>query len=150
MKLYKLFEEILNQQNDLIPVNVNRFVYHKSGPVFRGKISKEGLIPIRGDQWLSNTPIKGKAVFATNSDDPNEWFDSGYDDDVYKIDTSKIKNKWYLDPNFVDSEEWVEHQGKKIKLPNNKEEYNHIFTFEGIPKEAIKLIHKGSGNEIYD
>ena len=50
-----------------ISVNPNRYIYHVSNPMFRCKIEKEGLIPKRGEQWLSETPIEGKAIFATNT-----------------------------------------------------------------------------------
>jgi hypothetical protein len=123
-------KEFLKENNsDLIEVKPNKWVYHKSNPIFREKISIEGLIPQRGDQWLSDTPIEGKAIFATNSDDPKEWFDSTWDDDVWKINTKGLKNKWYSDPNF------------------NLED-NHILTFEPIPVEYIELIYKGSGDDL--
>ena len=108
----------------------NQYVYHASAPVFRDKIAKEGLLPQRGEQWLSDTAVEGKAIFATNSDDKKDWFDSGYDDDVYQIDTTKIDNKWYSDPNFAHSD------------------HKHIFTFKEIPLSAIKLFHKGTGEEL--
>jgi len=75
-----------NFNKNLKEAKPNRYVYHKSVPIFRDKISKEGLIPQRGDQWLSDTKIDGKAIFVTNSDNPEDWFDSDYDDDVYKTD----------------------------------------------------------------
>jgi hypothetical protein len=123
LEIYNLLIE------NLKPIKVNRFVYHKSNPHFREKINIEGLkTKPKSATWLSDTDIKGKVIFATNSDNKNDWFDSTYDDDVYKIDTTKIKNKWYLDPNFL----WE-------KNPK------HIITYENIPKNAIELIFKGSG-----
>jgi len=129
------------------PIIPNKYVYHSSNPIFREKISKMGLMPKpKSDSWLENTPIKGEVIFATNSDDKNEWFDSTYDDDIYKIDTSKISNKWYEDPNFSkDKEEYVEFGGKKIKLPPRQGENFYIITFEKIPLNAIELIYKGTG-----
>lgn len=129
------------------PIIPNKYVYHSSNPIFREKISKMGLIPKpKSDSWLENTPIKGEVIFATNSDDKNKWFDSTYDDDIYKINTSKISNKWYEDPNFSkDKEEYVEFGGKKIKLPPRQGENFHIITFEKIPLNAIELIYKGTG-----
>ena len=53
-----------------------------------------------------------------------DWWDSTYDDDIYKIDTTGLNNKWYVDPNF-DLED------------------NRIITFQKIPVDSIKLIYKG-------
>jgi hypothetical protein len=61
-------------------------------------------------------------VVNDNKDDYR--FNSTYDDDIYRIDTSKINNKWYNDPNFDDC--------------------LHLITFDKIPLIAIKLIYKGS------
>lgn len=122
----KLIKE--NYNDKLIPITPNKFVYHKSNPIFRKQISKMGLIPKeKNENWLSTTKIDGKVIFATNSDNEKDWFDSLYDDDIYQIDTTKIKNKWFLDPNF---------------------NLMHIITFDSIPLSAIKLIYKGSGNEL--
>jgi hypothetical protein len=134
MKLLSIIESIINEGfYQYIPVKkVNRFVYHVSAPIFSDKISKEGLLPQRGDQWLTDTKIEGKTIFATNSDKKEDWFEPGYDDDIYRIDTSKINNQWYYDPNFFD-------EAKDTK---------EIFTFGSIPKNAIKLIHAGSGDNL--
>ena len=129
-KVATTINEYLNKSINkavLTPVIPNKYVYHSSIPSCRDNISKEGLVPNRGDQWLSDTPIDGKAIFATNSDNPKDWFDSGYNDDIYKINTSNLPNKWYEDPNF--------------------ENHRHIFTFENIPLQSIELIHKSTGVE---
>jgi hypothetical protein len=124
----------VNQSNDLIPVETNRFVYHKSNPIFRNQINDEGLITKgKSETWLSDTPIEGEVIFATNSDDEQDWFDSTYDDDIYQIDTTKIDNIWYNDPNFG----WED---------NNK----YIITFNNIPKNAIKLIYQGTGDNLQE
>jgi hypothetical protein len=121
-----------NINDKLIPVEVNKFVYHSSIPSFRDNISKEGLVPKgKSETWLSDTPIEGAVIFATNSDNKNDWFDSTYDDDIYRIDTTKLNNKWFLDPNF------------------GVDDNQHVITFEPIPLSVIKLIHKGTG-ESYD
>lgn len=110
----------------LTPVSVNHFVFHKSNPHFREQISKMGLIPKgKSETWLSDTKINGKVIFATNSNKKKDLFDSTYDDDIYQIDTTKLKNEWYLDPNFGDK--------------------RYVITFEPIPLSAIKLIYKGTG-----
>ena len=103
----------------------NKYVYHTSNPVFRDKISKEGLIPKgKSETWLSDTNIDGKVIFVVNSNKEDYRFDSTYDDDIYRIDTTKLNNKWYNDPNFDDG--------------------LHLITFDKIPLNAIKLIYKGS------
>lgn len=90
------------------PVETNRYVYHTSNPIFRDKIASEGLIPkAKSEAWLSDTKIDGKVIFAVNTrstsvqstSDDYKW-DSTYDDDIYQIDTSKINNQWYNDPNL--------------------------------------------------
>ena len=119
----------IGKSNNLIPVKTNRFVYHTSNPIFRDQIEEMGLIPKgKSESWLSNTPIEGEVIFATNSDDKKDWFNSTYDDDIYQIDTSKIDNMWYNDPNF--------------RWEDNK---TYIITFDKIPRSAIKLIYKGTG-----
>lgn len=118
----------------LVETIPNRYVYHTSNPIFRDKISKEGLIPKgKSESWLSDTKINGKVIFAINSDNKDDWWDSGYDDDIYRIDTSKINNKWFFDPNF---------QYGVYKTEDN--EIDAIITFDPIPLNAIKLIYKGS------
>lgn len=117
-----------NQNNHLVEVIPNKYVYHTSNPIFRDKISKEGLIVKgKGETWLSDTRINGEVVFAVNSDNKKDWWESTYDDDIYKIDTTNLNNKWYNDPNF-DLED------------------KRIITFKNIPPNSIKLIYKGSGS----
>jgi hypothetical protein len=126
--IQKLLRESLNNRKlkEIIP---NKYVYHTSNSYFRDVISKEGLIPKgKSETWLSNTPIEGKVIFAVNSDNKKDWWDSTYDDDIYKIDTTKLKNKWYIDPNF-DLED------------------KRIITFENIPPNSIELIYKGTGSD---
>lgn len=128
-KIKDFLNESLNDK--LIEVNPNKFVYHTSNPHFRDKISKDGLIPKdKSETWLSDTKIDGKVIFAVNSDAKEDWWVSGYDDDLYRIDTTNLKNKWYSDPNF--------------DLDDKR-----IITFEPIPVSSIELIYKGTGdNEI--
>ena len=113
---------------------LNKYLYHKANPFNRDRIIKNGIVPFRGDQWMSDTNIKGEAVFATNSDNIDDWFDSTYDDDVWRIDTAKIPNiKWFMDPNF-----------------NLDKKYKHIYTKSAIPKDAIELIKKGTGEDLLE
>lgn len=122
----------INNSNNLIPVETNRFVYHKSNPIFREQIESGGLVTKgKSETWLSDTQIEGDVIFATNSDNQNDWFDSQYDDDIYQIDTTKIDNLWYNDPNF-----------------SFNDDNTHIITFKNIPKKAIKLIYRGTGENL--
>lgn len=127
-----ILEKYVNmlENKNFVLILPKKYVYHISNPIHRKQIEKLGLIPKeKSDTWLSDTPINKPCIFATNDNNKNSWFDSGYDDDVYRIDTTLIKNKWFKDPNF----EWGD--------------YPHIITFENIPKNAIKLIYIGSGLE---
>ena len=125
-----------NNNQHLIEVTPNKYVYHTSNPIFRDKISKMGLMPKgKSDAWLSNTKIDGKVIFAVNSDIKDDWWNSGYDDDLYRIDTTKLNNKWYYDPNFLGG------INKDITT-------DRIITFDPIPKESIELIYKGTGHNL--
>jgi hypothetical protein len=129
MKHVKLFESF--RSDGYQEVEVSRYLYHRSAPVFRDLISDEGLIPQRGEQWLSDTRIDGEAVFATDSSDPKDLFDSGWDDDLWRIDTRDLDNRWYRDPNFLDYED-----------------SRHVFTLDRVPVEAIELVYQGSGDSL--
>lgn len=127
MNILKTYDEFLNENknNHLIEVKPNKYVYHTSNPFFRDKISKEGLITkSKSETWLSDTKINGKVIFAVNSDNKKDWWDSTYDDDIYRIDTTNLGIKWYNDPNF--------------NLDDKR-----IITFNNIPYNSIKLIYKG-------
>ena len=127
---YKMIIE--SDNSNLMEVLPNKYVYHTSNPVFRDKITEEGIrIKGKSETWLSNTNIDGDVIFAVNSDDKKKWWDSTYDDDIYRINTSNLTNKWYNDPNF--------------KIDDKR-----IITFENIPLNAIKLIYKGTGLDIMD
>lgn len=121
----------LKKFNQTIPVKVNKYVYHTSNPKFRDSISKQGLITMgRSQNWLSTTKIDKKCIFASNSDNKEDWFKWDYDDDIWRIDTKLIpNNKWFRDPNSID-DKWV-------------------ITFENIPVAAIELIHEGTGESKY-
>ena len=124
-----LIRRILREEkNHLMEVMPNKWVYHTSNPIFRNSISRQGLRPKgRSESWLSDTKIDGKVIFAVNSDNKKDWWDSTYDDDIWRIDTTGLNNKWYVDPNF------------------NLED-KRIITFEPIPLDAIELIYQGTGS----
>lgn len=121
-----------NVANDL---SLNRYVYHTSNPRNRKSIDKQGLRPRRGVQWLADTPLSGKAIFATNSENRDDWFDSTYDDDVWRIDITKCQEvRWDWDPNFI----------------GGHKQYHHVYTKQTIPRHALKLIKKGTGKDLED
>ncbi len=112
-------------------IQTGRYLYHASNSIFRDSIDKNGLIPKRDVQWLEDTPIEGEAIFATDSENKEDHFDSTYDDDFWRIDTSKCPEvKWRKDPNFA----WDK---------NSK----HVYTKHPIPRSAIELVYKGTGND---
>jgi len=112
-------------------VNTGRYLYHSSNPVNRYSIAANGLRPERGEQWMADTNIKGKAVFATDSEDRKDHFDSTYDDDFWRIDTNKCPEvRWMRDPNF----DWGD--------------YKHVYTKQAIPAHALELVHKGTGADM--
>lgn len=128
----EFIKNIVNENSDKF--KLNRYVYHASNINNRKIIDKHGIIPYKGVQWLEDTPIKGIAVFATNSDNQKHWFDSTWDDDVWKIDTTKIPNiRWFIDPNAT---------GLKNKY--------WIYTTQLIPRNAIELIKRGTGADLID
>ena len=116
----------------------NRLVVHVSNPVWRENIKLTGLQVSVGDCYSNHVGdfISDNkdlytgcqpAIFATNSLNKKDRFDSTYDDDIWLIDTECAGVKWYWDIHF----EWGD--------------YPHIVTFENISPECIKLIHKGTG-----
>lgn len=128
MKKYNDFINEYKNDNELYPAKVSGFIYHTSIPMHRDKILRFGLKPQeRSARWLEDTMELGNVIFASMN--KNEIWDSTFDDDIYKIDTSKLNNNWFFDPNF----NWDE-KGT-----------SYILTGESIPIEAIELIHKGTG-----
>ena len=124
--------ELKMEKGGLIALNqLNKTIYHTGNPMFRESILKQGLIPKgESESWLSDTPIEGEVIFAINSSNIADAWNSGYDDDIYEIDTTQLNNQWYLDPNF------------------GTDENNRIITFEPIPLSAIKLVYEGSGESL--
>jgi hypothetical protein len=101
-----------------------RYVYHTSSVKYRDSIQLNGLIPKVGD-WNSELLYK-PSIFA--SIDKKQLF-IPYNKDVWRIDTSKITNMWYLDLNL----------NKYHSFNTNK----YIMTYEPIPKEAVSLFIEG-------
>lgn len=110
-----------------------RYVYHISNPYWRESILNEGLKVIAGDcytMYVGEDVECQPAIFATDSDNPKEFFYSTYDDDIWKIDTKCAKVKWFEDKHY------------------HKLRTKHIVTFENIPLNCIELIHEGTGKDL--
>jgi hypothetical protein len=105
------------------------FVVHKSNPVWRENIELTGLQTSVGDcyqQYVGGEVECKESIFATDSLNEKDMFDSTYDDDIWLINTQCAGVTWYKDRHFEGSD------------------YNyHIVTFENIPPQCVELIHKG-------
>ena len=108
-----------------------KYVVHKSPPYWRENIELTGLQISVGDCYQEH--VGGdvecrKSIFATDSMDEKDMFDSTYDDDIWVINTECAEVIWYKDKHF---------EGGDYKY--------HIVTFEDISPDCLKLIHKGTG-----
>lgn len=109
----------------------NKFVVHKSAPVWRENIELIGLQVSVGDcyqEFVGGDVECQQAIFATDSLKNKEMFDSTYDDDIWLIDTECAGVTWYEDKHF----EFGDYK-------------YHIVTFENISPDCLKLIHEGTG-----
>ena len=114
-------------------VTPGKYVVHASNRGNRDSIMDYGIRTGLGDCYLSHAASEYSdeeecvpAVFATNSLKKKDMFDSTIGDDIWVIDTERAGVQWYKDAHFDD-------------------EYKHIVTFDDIPVDAIRLIHKGTG-----
>mgnify|MGYP003349139277 FL=1 len=109
----------------------NKFVVHKSNPMWRKNIELTGLQVSVGDCYQQHVggDIECKpAIFATEALNEKDMFDSTYDDDIWLIDTECAGVTWHKDKHF------------------ERGDYkHHILTFDSIPVECIKLHYKGTG-----
>ncbi len=116
---YKLFIKDIHNSR----IKPDRFVYHFSNKENRSLILKDGLIPKShkfSTNWKhSNDLAYPPALFAINHQ-TDTWRD---DMDKWRIDTSKIANKWWMDLNF--------HKRDDV-----------VMTFEAIPLDCIELCSK--------
>ena len=136
MNLKQTIKRILREDyspagEEIIP---NKIVVHKSNPMFRDSILEEGLKVRVGEcyqiyvnrEQRDPDEIKCKPViFATNSTNKINWFDSTYDDDIWFINTKCAGVNWYKDKHYDND--------------------YHIVTFEDISPDCLKLIYKGTG-----
>jgi hypothetical protein len=114
----------------------NKFVTHQSNPVWRKNIQLTGLQTSVGECYENHAMgLYGEwytecqpAIFATDSLNKEDMFDSTYDDDTWVINTECAGVTWYRDAHF---------EGGDYS--------HHIVTFENISPDCLKLIHKGTG-----
>jgi hypothetical protein len=111
----------------------SKFVIHKSNPIWRENILETGLQASVGDCYKTYSQNFSEeecepAIFATDSENENYWFDSTWDDDVWLINTDCAEVTWYKDKHYRGGDY----------------EY-HILTFENILPKCIKLIYEGTG-----
>ena len=138
----KLIETIIRIVNEEVyspaskKYEPGRYIAHKSNPTFRENIKLTGLQTSVGDcykQFVGDqTPCK-EAIFATDSENKEEMFDSTYDDDIWIIDTECAGVQWYKDRHFDDGDY-----------------QKHIVTFNNISPDCVKLIYKGTGGDVME
>ena len=108
-----------------------RYVVHKSAPHWRENIELTGLQVGVGDcyqEYVGGDVECRESIFATDSTNEEDMFDSTYDDDIWVIDTECANVSWYKDKHF---------EGGDYKY--------HIVTFDDISPDCLKLIHEGTG-----
>ena len=134
MKLIDTIKRIVNEEiyspsgKEYTP---GEFILHKSNPLWRDNIKLTGLQTSVGDcykQFVGGDAPCKEAIFATDSVNKDEAFDSTYDDDIWVIDTGCAGVDWYKDRHF-----------------DNGDYQKHIVTFNNISPDCLKLIHKGTG-----
>lgn len=113
-----------------------KFLFHRTTPDIREKISKQGLIPKVGDayKWHWEESYRPgqlpKCVFLTQG-----WiYDTTYDDDIWAVDVSKLNSKYI----FKDPDK---------EMGSNDE---CVVYTKKIPASALKLVYEGSGKSDVD
>lgn len=122
----------------MIPINskhkgeqwepVTNILYHKANPKFRDQIKSEGLRLMKGESYSLHSPEDNEppAIF-TYFGDWWEGYETGYFDDVWTIDITKINNIWFKD---------LQVGGWGTAL---------VSYCNTIPPEALILLYEGSG-----
>lgn len=134
MNLKQYIRRILREELHLPSGNEHkpgRYVVHKSAPYWRENIELTGLQTSVGDcyqQFVGGEVECKPAIFATDSLNEKDMFDSTYDDDIWLIDTECAEVTWFKDKHFEGGD--YEH---------------HIVTFEDISPDCLKLMYKGTG-----
>ena len=123
-QIYRIQEMMGELDEALTPAQPKDTLYHLSPYTNRESIQKDGLKPQIGEKTKSYTthnPSKDLSNFVYALTNPNsmDYFLYGYD--VWEIDSNKINNEWYSDPN---------HPDKK----------HYYVTKTPIPADALKLV----------
>jgi hypothetical protein len=120
------------KKEELYTGPVARYVWHVSKKKFRDSIAKNGLVPQPFEKsiWARSPALYyPPAIFVNNHPVYDEWFHldeskyigrTSFETDVWRIDTTKLNVKWYLDYNL----------GSRPDA---------LFTKEHIPVDAIQL-----------
>lgn len=111
-------------------IQPREFLYHKSNPENRKEIAMYGLEPRFEERSEGYQPSNEPAIFATNSNNVKNLFDTTFDDDIWQINP-ECGVTWYIDPAF---------DGRK---------YKHVVTYEGISSDYLKLVHEGDRCRYY-
>lgn len=127
--IMKSLKELLKEE-----LSQNKFpdkMYHKSNPELRDQISKEGLKVKVGDSYKAHYDDKDDLEPLVFMYDKNvKEYDTTYDDDIWEIDLSKLDTS-------------------KIKKDPEKRISHYCYVYsKDIPVDAIKLIHKGTGEPL--
>ena len=123
--------EFFIKNSKTIRIKPNKIVYHYSPSKNRESILKYGLTLQKfknSKEWMENSYLEYEdSIFAVNGH--HVWHELY---DCWEIDTTNLKNKWWMDLNF-----------------NNKVNKKYIMTFEPIPPEFLKLNNNKSINFLY-
>jgi len=116
-----------------VKVEPTRYVYHSTSVDNRDSILKNGLIPKSSDEskeWVYGIHLSyPKAIFVTMVNLETGIINSWKNDnsvDIWRIDTNKLNNEWFVDLNYVD-------------VKNNK----HIMTFQQVSPKYLEIAKKG-------
>jgi hypothetical protein len=111
-------------------IRIPSLLYHKSNPANRKSIQLHGLIPQVGDSYKAHWDDRDDLAPLVFLYDVKKIrggeYDTTYDDDIYRIDMSKLDEKYIA----KDPDSWMK----------------GCFTYSApIPPDAITLIYKGTG-----
>lgn len=120
-------------------VHPHHNVYHQTDKENVQSILKNGLIPKSSQDSKSVLDIKSNvteytpAIFAVNSDKKYLFFNDN-NKVLLCINTTVIKNKWYIDFNMDSVDQKIYHKDDE----SNRNAY--IMTYESIPVMAISIV----------
>lgn len=115
--------------------SIGKFLYHRSNPIFRDKIEKEGLVPQIGESYelhwqdtLSDKEIIPR-IFLFDS---SQLYSSTYDDDLVQVDVATLD---------------LTH----LTADPDPELNTYCYMYDKIiPPTAIKFLYKGTGESDVD